>query len=841
MGRRRLVRRLGVAVPGHDRAAAAGVTAAAVALTALLALAAAAGAVAATRLAGPADGFSWVAVAGFFTVLTVVGLIHLRFHYGSDVSAIDLSEAVLLPMVLVLPGAVAVALVAGAKALVEGVLGIRPVKACFNVAAFAAATAASSVTWAALHAGERVSGHNLLALMATLWVFMLVNAASLVVVLGLAQRRPPHRVAGALLPMILPGSVIGSVVNFAFGVLFLAVYPTTPLATPLLLVPLAMLHWASRAYAAVRADRTRLAGMQRAVSALAVPVDPREAIPRFLAEVRRCFEAEAADLVVLHGHTRTVHRSGGEPASFSRHTESAADDTLAAALLRLDQPVRVTAGTPDPALTVALAREGWRDCLAVPLHDGGSTIGLLRTYNRNGLEGFEDGELVVLEALGGEVAAALRKGELLEEVFRQRTRLEEIVTHTSDGIATLDPDGTVMSWNPAFERMTGYDAADVVGGQGLSRLRPRAPQGPEALLQRWTDERTVLPEVLEVLTPTGQPCWLACAYTKVPAAGPAGDAHPYHRLVITCHDITREFELRRAARDLRRSEERFRALVRNSSHLVVVLDTCGGVTYASPAFQRALGYAAEAGTISNLFDLVHPDDLELTRRRFGELLADARATGTFAFRILTTSGAWLHLEAIGNNLLEDPLVGGIVLNARDVTERRHAEALLGAQAYVLDRITHAAPLAETLSVLAHMVEDEADGARCAVLLLDEDGATLSVAAAPSMRDLGLHEAGRLPVGAGAGPAATAVRRREAVVVADVAGDPRCAGTRGLALALGEDRLRAAWAQPILAEGDRPRGVIAVYFDEPRQPDQSDRQLLEVTARLADIAIELSGS
>jgi GAF domain-containing protein len=180
----------------------------------------------------------------------------------------------------------------------------------------------------------------------------------------------------------------------------------------------------------------------------------------------------------------------------------------------------------------------------------------------------------------------------------------------------------------------------------------------------------------------------------------------------------------------------------------------------------------------------------------------------------------------------------VVLNARDVTERHHTEALLGAQAQVLDRITHAAPLAETLTVLASMVESEAGGARCAVLLLDEDGATLSVAAAPSLRDLGPRQADRLVVAAGAGAAGAAVHRREAVIVTDGAGDPLWAETRALARSR---RLRAAWAQPILAQGERPRGVIAVYFDQPRQPDPAEWRLLEVTARLADIAIELSGA
>ncbi len=362
-------------MPGNGRTAGAGGTPHAgglpvpvLALTVALAVAAVAGAVAAARLSGPTAP-SWTAAACFFLVLTAVGLIHLRFHYGDDVSAVDLAETVLLPTVLVLPGPVAVALVAGAKAVVEGVLRIHPVKACFNVAAYAAATAASCVAWAALHHGERISQQNLLALVAALGAWMLVNAALLVVVLGLAQHRPPHRVAAALLPMMLPGSLLGSVVNLTFGVLFLAVYPRSPLVAPLLLMPIGMLHWASRAYAAVRADRTRLAGMQRAVSALAGPVDPREAIPQFLAEVRRCFEAEAADLVVVLGGSCTVHRSRGEPASFSRDVEALADESLVAALLWLDRPARVTARSTDPALLAALVRDGWRDCLAVPLRD----------------------------------------------------------------------------------------------------------------------------------------------------------------------------------------------------------------------------------------------------------------------------------------------------------------------------------------------------------------------------------------------------------------------------------------------------------------------------------------
>ena len=67
----------------------------------------------------------------------------------------------------------------------------------------------------------------------------------------------------------------------------------------------------------MRADRARLAGMQGATHVLAVPMNPRDAVPEFLAEVRRCFESEVSELVILLEGSRVVHRSreqepGGE-------------------------------------------------------------------------------------------------------------------------------------------------------------------------------------------------------------------------------------------------------------------------------------------------------------------------------------------------------------------------------------------------------------------------------------------------------------------------------------------------------------------------------------------------
>src|SRR6266508_2029815 len=419
------------------------------------------------------------------------------------------------------------------------------------------------------------------------------------------------------------------------------------------------------------------------------------------------------------------------------------------------------------------------------------------------------------------------RAEPLEAILEERTRLAEIVEHTSDGIAALDPDGTVSCWNPGFERVTGYRAEDVVGTRGLARLRPRDLAGREVRLERWAERTELLPSVLEVLTPSGGRCWISCSYARVPT----GDDRP-RRLVLTSRDVTKELELERAEQALRRSAARFRAMVQNSSHMVVVLDAAAGVTYASPAYWRMLGHRDQAQVGQSLFDLVHPHDLQTLRTRFGEHLAGEARSASVEFRCLAADGTWRHLEALASNLLDDPAVAGVVLNTRDLTERKRAESLLAAQAHILGLIARDAPLMETLSALARLIEAEADGARCAVLLLDDEGEALTVAAAPSLVDAGLHEADGLVVGPEAGSSGTAVNRRAPVLVADVASDPLWAETRQAAFARG---LRAAWAMPIMtAESSQVLGTVTVYFDRPRGPAASDMRLRELAGRLREV-------
>jgi hypothetical protein len=250
------------------------------------------GSIAADRFEG-----AWLSVLGLTVALTAAGFLQLEFWYGKEGESFDLSEAVLAPVIFVLPPLGAVAVIALAQTVAETLLRRHPVKATFNVAQWMFATAIGSVIFAQLRPGT-ATPRDLPALIAALVTISLVNHVALIGVFWLDQRGPLRQVLATTGSGVVFGWVMAGV-NVAFGVLFVASYMWVPVATLLFIVPLAMLHWATRAYGSVRADRARLAGMQQATHALAVPMNPRDAVPEFLAEVRRCFESEVAELVIV--------------------------------------------------------------------------------------------------------------------------------------------------------------------------------------------------------------------------------------------------------------------------------------------------------------------------------------------------------------------------------------------------------------------------------------------------------------------------------------------------------------------------------------------------------------
>jgi diguanylate cyclase (GGDEF)-like protein/PAS domain S-box-containing protein len=133
--------------------------------------------------------------------------------------------------------------------------------------------------------------------------------------------------------------------------------------------------------------------------------------------------------------------------------------------------------------------------------------------------------------------------------------------------------------------------------------------------------------------------------------------------------------------EVRGNEERFRALVQNASDMVLVVGADSTVTYQTPSARRLLGYGPDALVGTCLADLVHPDERQQASAFLAAAAATPGITAAVEWRLRHRDGTWLYMEAIGNNLLDDPVVAAVVFTIRSIMERRELNEQLHHQAF----------------------------------------------------------------------------------------------------------------------------------------------------------------
>ena len=123
-------------------------------------------------------------------------------------------------------------------------------------------------------------------------------------------------------------------------------------------------------------------------------------------------------------------------------------------------------------------------------------------------------------------------------------------------------------------------------------------------------------------------------------------------------------------------ESYFRSLIENASEIITILEPNGVIRYESPSIQRILGYRPEELVGCNAFEFIHPEDVASIQQVFTEMLTRTDSVESREFRYRHKDGSWRAFEAIGQNLLHDPAVRGVIVSSRDITERKKADEVL---------------------------------------------------------------------------------------------------------------------------------------------------------------------
>ena len=277
-------------------------------------------------------------------------------------------------------------------------------------------------------------------------------------------------------------------------------------------------------------------------------------------------------------------------------------------------------------------------------------------------------------------AELARANEALLLEIKERRRIEEILRESekkfrlmfdsvTDGITVTDLNGLIVEMNEATVKLHGYSSKEEMIGLSAfvliaDRERTRAAEN----LRRTLSESQVRDVEYKFLTKDGKEfdAELSASVLRDSAGAPTG-------FIAVVRDIT---ERKKMGEELKRSEKYFRSLIENAHDAIAIVDANGTLIYESPAFERMLGYRFEDRIGKSGLELVHPDDMPAVTMGIAVLIQNPGITHHTEVRARHKDGSWRTLEIVGRNLLDDPVVKGVVANFRDITERKQAEMKL---------------------------------------------------------------------------------------------------------------------------------------------------------------------
>jgi len=353
------------------------------------------------------------------------------------------------------------------------------------------------------------------------------------------------------------------------------------------------------------------------------------------------------------------------------------DDSIGMFVWLAETPVTFAMSNDETRFKLSHLRDhhGVRCGAGIAIQTQYGPFGVLLTYGKDERT-FHEYELAFLKSAANILGEALARAHTESALRKSEKRLRQLIASALDAVVTIDGEGTIIEWNPQAEITFGFTARQMIGRQlPPSMLEQRDYRMIQRLMARNRPGEKKLPVRRRIETiargANGQPFPIEMTIEQVGSGG-----EPLFTAFI--RDIS---ERRRSQYELEQRERRFRTIFEKSWSGVALLGPDLRFSYAASSTANILGYSDADLIDQPILDFIHPRERAAAQRLFESLASTPTKEAHGELRFRHKNGMWVWLEGFAQNLLHETSVNAIVLNYRDVTQRRMTEKQLEYRAH----------------------------------------------------------------------------------------------------------------------------------------------------------------
>ncbi|MDK2937926.1 MAG: hypothetical protein PWQ51_90 [Methanolobus sp.] len=267
----------------------------------------------------------------------------------------------------------------------------------------------------------------------------------------------------------------------------------------------------------------------------------------------------------------------------------------------------------------------------------------------------------LLRVVADGIGEAILRRDSERELIDSEERFKALHNASFGGIVIHDK-GFIVDVNQGFSDITGYSHDELIGMSNYTLIAEDCRETVRKNINSGYEE----PYEITMLRKDG---------TTYPARI-QGKIIPYKGQYFRVAEIKDITEQKLSEELLRESEQKQAAMIENISDVIAIADRNGIIRYKSANVEKWFGWKPEELIDTDLFDKIHPDEQENTKDFFLNILDNKRDTFSSKIRYQCKDGTYNWIEFTGRNLLDDPIIQGILFNYHDITEKKEAEDAL---------------------------------------------------------------------------------------------------------------------------------------------------------------------